>query len=243
MVEKTKKWALVIGLFLIGVVLVSAGCVEETPKEEAPPGETTTTTTQTSTDETPTATSSSESLADLLGKARSTTSVKYDMVTTSPGEPTETVKMWEKGDKRRMEVTTDEGKTVIMITNGLDTYIYNPEENSAIKMSFDDFSDAPESAVEEIQSLMDDYEPMVVGVETIDGKLCTVVESTYSTEVMGKSYEIKTKSWIWQKRGLPIRIEETSSLGGVDKSTTVTEMKNIDFGNILDSTFELPKGV
>ncbi len=92
-----------------------------------------------------------------------------------------------------------------------------------------------------MQSLMDD-DSTVVGVDTVDGKLCTVVESAYISEVLGESYEIETTSWVWQKHGVPIRTETTSSFGGED-TTTITEMKNIDFGNIPDNMFELPAGV
>jgi outer membrane lipoprotein-sorting protein len=237
MVEKSKNWAIVIvGLLLIAVI-ASAGCVgEKAPEEgeETPTGEVTTPTTQT-----PTAPSGDEgtSLSDLLDKAKGTTSVKYDMVTTSPGKPSETAKVWMEEDKMRMEATA-EGQTMIIIVNGLEAYMYNPEENMAIKM---DFSDVPESTLEDIESLMD-YNPTVVGVETVDGKLCTVVEYTYSSEISGENYELKTKSWLWQKHGLPIRTETTSSFGS-ESEATITEMKNIDFGGIPNSMFELPAGV
>jgi|LGOV01.1.fsa_nt_gb outer membrane lipoprotein-sorting protein len=231
MEEKTKNWAIVVvGLLIIGVI-ASAGCIGEKPTEggEAPPA------TQPSTTETSTATSGDggTSLSDLLEKVKGTTSVKYDMATTSPGVPSVTSKVWVDEGKMRME-TAAEGHNMIMIMDGLEAYMYDPEENMAIKM---DFGNMPESAIDEIQSLMD-YDPTVVGIETIDGKLCTVVEYTDSSEFMGESFEVKTKSWIWQKHGLPIRMESTSSEG----DTTIMEMKNIDFGKIPDSMFELPAG-
>ena len=227
MVEKSRKWTLFVGLLLIGVI-VSTGCIGDTPTEE---GEAS----QAAPVETSTATSGDEgtSLSDLLEKVKGTTSVKYDMVTTSPGVPSVTSKVWVDEDKMRME-TAAEGHNMIMIVDGSEAYMYDPEENKAIKM---DFGDMPESTIEEIQTLMD-YNPTVVGIETIDGKLCTVVEYTDSSEFMGESFEVKTKSWIWQKHGLPIRTESTSSEG----DTTIIEMKNIDFGNIPESMFELPAG-
>jgi outer membrane lipoprotein-sorting protein len=237
MVEKSKKWAIIlVGLLFIGFI-ASAGCIgEKAPEEgeEVPTGEATTPTAEAST-----ATSGDEgtSLSDLLAKAKGTTSVKYDMVSTSPGKPSETAKVWMEGNKMRMEATA-EGETMIIIVNELEAYMYNPEENMALKM---DFSDVPESTLEDIESLMD-YKPTVVGVDTVDGKLCTVVEYTYSSEISGDNYELKTKSWLWQKHGLPIRTETTSSFGGTSETTT-TEMKNIDFGDIPNSMFELPAGV
>ncbi|HUV80587.1 MAG TPA: DUF4412 domain-containing protein [Candidatus Bathyarchaeia archaeon] len=222
MVEKSKKWRLFVGLLLIGVI-VSAGCVGETPTEEGEASQASTT------EEASTATSSDEgtSLSDLLSKAGSTTSVKYDLVTTSPGNPTVTSTVWVKGNNMRMEMTA-EGQKMITIINGdkQERYMYYPGENMAMKM---DFSQAPESAVEEAVSI-EQYNPTVIGTETIDGKLCTVVEYA--------SPEGSAKMWIWQKHGFPIRMEMTTPEG-----TLRVEFKNIDFGDIPDNMFELPAGV
>jgi outer membrane lipoprotein-sorting protein len=202
MVEKSKNWAIVIvGLLLIAVI-ASAGCVDEKAPEEGeetPTGEVTTPTTQT-----PTAPSIGESLGDIFGKSKGITSVKYDMVTTSPGEPTITQKIWLKGNNMRVEMTA-EGETMITIMNGdkQELYMYYPEGNMAMKM---DFSQAPESAIEETSSI-EQYNPTVIGTETIDGKLCTVVEYVDPEGILR------------------------------------TEMKNIEFGDIPDSMFELPAGV
>ena len=225
MVEKSKNWAIVIvGLLLIAVI-ASAGCVgEKAPEEgeETPTGEVTTPTTQT-----PTAPSIGESLGDIFGKSKGITSVKYDMVTTSSGEPTITQNIWLKGNNMRTEMTM-EGQKMITIMNGdkQELYMYYPEENMAMKM---DFSQAPESAIEETSSI-EQYNPTVIGTEIIDGKLCTVVEYV--------DPEGKIKTWLWQEHGLPIRMEMTTPEG-----TLRTEMKNIEFGDIPDSMFELPAGV
>jgi len=44
--------------------------------------------------------------------------------------------------------------------------------------------------------------------------------------------------WLWTRHGWPIRTETVTA-----KGTSVVELKNIDFGNIPDSMFELPAGV
>jgi outer membrane lipoprotein-sorting protein len=227
MVEKSKKWAIVVvGLLLIGVI-VSAGCIGDKTTEEgeeAPIGEGTTPTTQT-----PTATSGDEgtSLSDLFGKAESIASVRYDMVITSPGNPSVTSKQWVKGNNMRTEITA-EGQKMITIMNGdkQEMYMYFPEQNMAMKM---DFSEAPESAVEEAVSI-EDYNPTVIGTETIDGKLCTVVE--YAVP------EGSAKMWLWQKQGFPVRMEMTAPEG-----TSRIDWKNIEFDDISDDKFELPAGV
>ncbi|HJH27695.1 MAG TPA: hypothetical protein C5S37_13250 [Methanophagales archaeon] len=226
MVEKSKKWAIgVVGLLLIAVI-VSAGCIGDKTTEEgeeAPTGEGTTPTA-----ETPTAAPGDEgtSLSDLLGKAKGI-SVKYDTVITSPGNPSVTSKQWVKGNNMRTEITA-EGQKMITIMNGdkQEIYMYFPEQNMAMKM---DFSEAPESAVEEAVSI-EQYNPTVIGTETVDGMLCTVVEYVVP--------EGKSKMWLWQKHGFPIRMEMTTSDG-----TSRIDWKNIEFGDISDDKFELPAGV
>ena len=227
MVEKSKKWAIVVvGLLLIAVI-AGAGCIDEKAPEEGeggPTGESTTPTTQT-----PTAPPSGTgtSLSDIFGKAKGITSVKYDMVATAPGVSSMISKQWVKGNKMRMEMTV-EGKTMITIMNGdkQEMYMYFPEQNMAMKM---DFSQAPESAVEEAVSI-EDYSPTVIGTKTIDGKLCTVVEYVVP--------EGKSKMWLWQKHGLPVRMEVTTT-EGISK----IEWKNFEFGDISDDKFKLPAGV
>ncbi len=227
MVEKSKKWAIVVvGLLLIAVI-ASAGCIGDKTTEEgeaAPAGEGTTPTTQA-----PAASPSGAgtSLSDLVGKAKGIGPVRYDMVTTAPGEPSVTTKVCRKGNNMRMEMTA-EGQKMITIMNGDkgEMYMYHPEENMARKM---DFSQAPKSAVETASSI-EQYNPTVIGTETIDGKLCTVVEYT--------SPEGSSKVWLWQKYGLTIRMEMTTPEG-----TLRTEIKNVEFGDISDDKFELPAGV
>ena len=226
MVEKSKKWAILVGLLLIAVI-ASAGCVgEKAPEEgeEAPTGEGTTPTTQTPT--TPPS-GTGTSLSDLFGKAESIASVRYDMVITSPGNPSVTSKQWVKGNNMRTEITA-EGQKMITIMNGdkQEMYMYFPEQNMAMKM---DFSEAPESAVEEAVSI-EDYNPTVIGTETIDGKLCTVVEYV--------APEGSAKMWLWQKHGFPVRMEMTAPEG-----TSRIDWKNIEFDDISDDKFELPAGV
>ena len=232
MVEKTKKWAIVMGLILIGIVM-SAGCADKAEQEEAvgaPPGEAVTTTTQPSTDETLTVPTSSESLIDLLGKAKGI-NVKYDMVTTDNGEIVSTGTTWLKGNNMRID-TTAEGKAVSMIVRGDDkvSYMYQPEENMALKTVLDE---VPEFVTDDAEALMD-FNPTIIGTETIDGMRCTVIEYV----VMETPEEIKMKQWVWLKNGLPVQMEMSSPSG-----TTRTEVKNLDFGSISDTTFELPAGV
>ena len=224
MVGKTNKGAIVVLALLFVGVIAGAGCIgEKAPYEEGvSPAEKVTPPAETAT-----APLRSESLSDLLGKAKGIGSCNYDLEITSPEMPMITQKVWVKGNNMRMEMTAEE-VTMVIIMKGDEQalYMYNPEENSAVKM---DFHKAPESAIEEVAAI-EGYHPTVIGTETIDGKLCTVVEYT--------APEGKAMMWIWQKHGFPIQMEMTMPQGTLRMAWT-----NIEFDDISDSMFELPAGV
>ena len=172
-----------------------------------------------------------ESLSDVLTKAAGITSLKYDMVATAPGQAAITMKMWLKGQKTRMEGTFDGQEVVYLLNKDKQiSYMYIPLQNMAMEM---DLSKAQESVGEppsEQSESVAKYNPVILDTEVLDGKICLVIEYTTETE--------KVKMWIWKEHGLPIKTETTTT-----KGTSVVELKNIDFGNISDSVFELPAGV
>ena len=115
---------------------------------------------------------------------------------------------------------------VYLIDSGAKTmYLYIPAQNTAIRM---DFSRAPEAATQSLD--LQGYSPVAVGTETLDGKVCLVIEYT----VQG----VKTKSWIWKEKGFPIRMETATPQGMM-----VMDFRNIEFVDIPDTMFELPAGV
>jgi outer membrane lipoprotein-sorting protein len=167
-------------------------------------------------------TTSSESFSDILNQANTIPSVKYDMIMTVPGSPTITMKTWVKGDMIRTEMTVEGMKLINIVGRSGMMYTYMPAQNMAMKI---DVGDAPVSAVGELGS-MQGYDPKVVGTETLDGKKCQVIEIPDG------------KIWVWEEYGFPIRSEMTLSEGKV-----TTEYRNIEFVDIPDSMFELPKSV
>ncbi len=251
MATKTKKYGILalLAVLVIGIVLTS-GCMEE-QKEKT--GETPNKTTnetqlpaeqpkeQTASTEKPNETQlptekpateqPTETLSEILGRGAGISSVKYDMIMTSQGMPSMTQKVWLKKNKMKTEATM-EGQTMIYLTD-MDTktmYTYMPAQNMAMKTAMKiDFSNDTKPATESTESI-EKYKPVVIGTETLDGKVCTVVE--YTTE------EGKIKSWIWKEKGFSIRMEMTTAEGKV-----IVEYKNIEFANIPDSMFELPAGV
>ncbi len=169
------------------------------------------------------------SLSDILGKWSSTNSVKYDMIMTIPGSPSITAKIWQKNKKMREDITA-QGMTMTMLFDmdaGVMYTIMPPPLNTAMKSTFNT-SDMPEGGVDTGDIM--DYNPNIVGTETIDGKSCTVIAYEYAGSSM--------KYWIWTEKGFPVKMEITSA-----GSKTTIEYKNIDFSNIADSIFELPAGV
>jgi len=104
-------------------------------------------------------------------------------------------------------------------------YMYYPDQNMAMKVTYE----PTESAVDEAQSIVD-YNPVIIGHETLDGKVCLVVEYT----VEG----VTARMWIWEQYGFPIKIVSTTADG-----TVTVEYKNIEFIDIPDNMFELPAGV
>ena len=171
------------------------------------------------------------SLTEILGGVKGITSLKYDMVATSPEGKVMTTKMWRKGNKTRTEGTFEEKSMVYLVDVDKQlAYMYFPSENTAMKISLSKVQEtAGESPTEQSESIVE-HNPVTLGTETLDGKSCLVIE--YTTETG------KVKMWIWKKYGLPIRTESTMAEG-----TSVVELKNIDFGSISDSMFELPTGV
>ena len=234
--KKSKKWTIVVGVLIIGVIL-SAGCVDDKPAEEATaPSSTQPSTTEASTTEAPTTPSSGGLLSDLLDKAKGSPSATYDLVISGGATPGEmTSKVWSTETKERMDSTFMGMKSTLIIDKEAQVmYDYNPDKNTATKM---DFSGADtQKQTQSFSEVMAKYDPKVVGTETIDGKKCTVIEF----DVTVADTTMTQTMWVWDAHGFPVKMEMTSSL---TPGTTVIEMKNIEFGPIQNSVFELPEGV
>ena len=200
---------IVLALFLVLPLISLAGC---TSGESSSNGDTT---------------YNGDTLDKILGRAQNTVTMKYDMVVTMPGFSVITTTTWVKKNKMRMEMSMQEIATVLLTDQDAKTmYSYMPAQNIAMKVNYDQ---AQKPATQEAGSIAD-YNPKNLGTESIDGKTCLVVE--YSAE------QATTKMWIWEDRGLPVKVEKTSTEG-----KTIIDYKNYDFSDIPDSMFELPSGV
>ncbi len=172
---------------------------------------------------------SGDSVADILGRGSDIASVTYDMTINTMGQEI-TAKIWQKGKKIKEEMTM-QGQTIMvfMDTDAGTMYMYFPDQNMAMKQKLDP-SQIPQGSTEENEAILQ-YNPTIIGTETIDGKSCTII--TWDVPNTGTM-----KEWVWTETGFPLKMEVTAQ--GV---TSTIEMKNIDFSDIPDSTFVLPEGV
>jgi prepilin-type processing-associated H-X9-DG protein len=183
----------------------------------------------------PTSTSTSgETLGDIYGVGKNIGDVKFDQVMTTSGQTQPMA--WHvymknawliNSMKIRYEITPPDQttvQTVELIDYSTKTmYMYMPAQNLAYLTNF---AQAPSNPAENSNQIM----PTYLGTETIDGKLCDVYQYTFE----GAS----AKQWVWKEKSFPIRMESTTSGG-----TSVLEYKNIVFGTLSDSLFQLPAGV
>ncbi len=177
-----------------------------------------------------TSAASGSGLSALLSKSANV-AMKYDMVTSMSvsGAATEmSSTVWLKGSKMKSDSTVSGMQTITFINTADQTAIaYLPAQGIAMKTSLAQAGVSKEQS--DVSSIMQ-YSPAEAGTETLDGKLCTIV--TYTTSAGA------TKMWLWQEKGLPLKVEQDTPQG-----KAVITFKNYNFSAIADSEFELPAGV
>lgn len=222
-----KRWGFVFVLMLAIVALLVVGCEdgeEATPTPTATPEATPTATPEATPTPTPTATLPPDGeLADILGLTSAIESVKYDTSTTYQGMVIDST-VWQKPNKMKTE-TTMEGMTIV-------TYIdfdaqrlcaYAPDLGMVLPV---DFGEAPPDPLLSAETV-EQYQPTVIGSETIDGKDCLVYEWT--------AEGVTVKTWVAKDTGFPVRQQVTTPEG-----VMTVEYTNIEFVDIPDSVFEFP---
>lgn len=136
----------------------------------------------------------------------------------------QTSKVWIKGNKMKIETVVEGEKMITILDDDAHTMkMYYESSGMLMVMTYE----PQDSALDETEGITE-YNPVILGTETYDGKVCTVVQYTIEGTV--------TKMWIWKQYGFPIKIEATSSDG-----TYVIEYKNIVFNNVSDDVFVLPE--
>lgn len=206
-------------LLLGAVVLIGAGCGGQKATEEGlttgPDGE------------------EEVSVSEVLDKAQNLKGYSFEVKVTSSEQGTMTSKMWIEGANMRWEGNV-EGEQVVYIIGdeGKTAYVYMPSQNMAIEQNLSETKGAIGDAPHEEASMIAQLGLETSETKTWDGKNCLVVKVVSETGD-------ETKWWIWKEYGIPVKTEITSHAGEV----IVTELYNLEVGDIDDSVFELPEGV
>jgi outer membrane lipoprotein-sorting protein len=172
--------------------------------------------------------SSINALDKLIDMVAGIKTVKYEYTASALGTAVITQKIWLKGDKIRVETTGRPGPDVVILADmeKKTGYEYLPDQNMAVKI---DFSKVPSPMTRDVETIKK-YNPEITGNEVIDGKDCTVIK--YTKE------KAEVKAWLWNDNGFPLKFEVETPQG-----LALFEIKNVEFGDIPDSIFEVPEGV
>ncbi len=142
---------------------------------------------------------------------------------TSADMASQTSKVWIKGSKMKVETDAEGEKMITLWDDVANTMkIYYESSDMVMVMNYEE----QESALDETDGIID-YNPVILGTETYDGKVCLIIQYTIEGTI--------TKMWIWKQYGFPIKVETTSSEGNF-----VIEYNNIVFNKINDDVFVLP---
>ena len=173
------------------------------------------------------------SIEDLFSRAEKIDQMSYDMHVTGPDGTKIVSVLYIKGTKMRTETMIQDQQVIMLGDSEGVMYTYYPDQDTAMKIDMS--SEEVEESIEQtpaqmLEEVMDSVK--IIGEEKVDDKLCTVAEYKMADQGLTQTM------WLWQKYGIPIKIVTETSQG-----TTTIEYRNIEFGNIPDSMFELPSGV
>jgi hypothetical protein len=174
-------------------------------------------------------------LSEILSQAANVTQVKYDCYTSridSSGSSQEgpVSNVMVKRTKMRVGFTdqSEEREEYLIDFDANTMYVWHPPENKPREMQ--NAWEIPEmtSALIWAKGIMF-YNPQIIGTETIDKKECLVIEFNLGQD------DTSGKAWIWIEHPFLVQMEFASNDGKL-----LIRFKNIDFGDIPDSAFELP---
>jgi hypothetical protein len=179
------------------------------------------------------------SLEEILAKAENYTNLEYDMETNNTlGGVIITSKVYRKGEKYKVE-SEAMGLKTLMIVDGKDLYSYIYEQDIYYKseLSLEEISELMGIESEPDKNLIDNPTLKEIGREELNGLNTRVITyTTTATRPFGSPEEVQVKSWISEKYGITVKSEIETETGKV-----FIELKNIKFGTVQDSVFEVPK--
>ncbi len=170
--------------------------------------------------------------AGIFVNAKNISSVKYDLLITSPGEAINFV-YYQKDNKIRVE-REDNGNSIIGIANHDEGLYYSilVSENIAVELTEEQVNIFIRDSLRDQSKILSRTDLKEVGKETLKGKETIVFEYKYSD---GQTVTI----WVWEEYGIPVKSSTYVDGGG----EIVTELSNIEFVEISDEMFVLPEGV
>jgi len=184
---------------------------------------------------------SQESIQKILQKANNIGDVFYEVIGTTSTEfegysynYTYTMKIWQKTPFMKTETTTEGELTQIIVFRPDGSYIYNNQTQNYTKFLPPDNQTQQKFLEEQSKEIMESQTLKVFGTDTLDGKLVTIVEYLYNESGIA----ISSKCWIWNEKGIPLKMEMKSTMMGFNTKTTM-DYKNFVFAEIPDSTFNV----
>lgn len=173
-----------------------------------------------------------ESLDTILNRANAISQLSYDMFMTEPGQPaTKIGKVWIKAKKVRFQSVEEPVFVSIQDSAALTQYTYVPSQKLASQDVFDPEKNSLGVTPTEMAVNIRDSQPVMAGSAMVDGHDCAVLNITDKDGTQGKA-------WVWKEKGLMLKAEAETPSG-----KTISEVKNVSFTNIPDSTFQLPADV
>ncbi len=168
----------------------------------------------------------------IFAKAKDISSIKYDVVMTSPAGVFN-FKYYQKGDKIRSEMGED-GDMIISILNP-DTGVYYSimtSNNMAVELADEQIKDTTEGSPQNQAVTLSNTDLREVGKEKLNGKDTVIFE--YQDDE-GQTVTV----WVWEDYGIPVK----SSTYVEGWGELVAELGEIEFVEISDDMFILPEGV
>ena len=143
-----------------------------------------------------------------------------------------TLKMWGEGDKRTfteyLSPAREKGTKMLKLDNQL--WMYSPSTDRIIQISGHMLRQSVMGSDLSYEDMMNDtpmqeqYNAVVTGEETIDGRKCWVVEMT--AKVSDINY-YSQRLWVDQQRLIPLKMQQFAKSGKQLKETTLLDIKQV----------------
>ncbi len=143
-----------------------------------------------------------------------------------------TLKMWGEGDKRTfteyLSPAREKGTKMLKLDNQL--WMYSPSTDRIIQISGHMLRQSVMGSDLSYEDMMNDtpmqeqYNAVVTGEETIDGRKCWVVEMT--AKVSDINY-YSQRLWVDQQRLIPFKMQQFAKSGKQLKETTLLDIKQV----------------